>query len=42
MKLCILYVLLAGCASHTVRCDTHLQPINVPAPKPIDAPAGTL
>jgi hypothetical protein len=22
--------LLAGCASHTVRCDIHLQPINVP------------
>jgi hypothetical protein len=21
--------LLAGCASHTVRCDAHLQPINV-------------
>jgi hypothetical protein len=22
--------LLAGCASHTVRCDAHLQPINLP------------
>jgi hypothetical protein len=24
-------VLLAGCSSHGVRCDAHLQPINQPA-----------
>jgi hypothetical protein len=26
-------ILLQGCASHTVRCESHLQPINVPASK---------
>jgi len=31
-------VVLQACASHAVRCDTHLQPINAPAAK--SAPAG--
>jgi hypothetical protein len=39
MKYVILCVLLAGCASHAVRCDQHLLPINPPATKPADAPA---
>ncbi len=26
------YLLLTACASHGVRCDGHLQPINSPAP----------
>ncbi|HEY2684339.1 MAG TPA: hypothetical protein VGI93_12560 [Steroidobacteraceae bacterium] len=36
MRLIILglYLCLAGCAAHAVRCDSHLQPINSPAPKP--------
>jgi len=25
--------LLCACAAHTVRCDSHLQPINAPATK---------
>lgn len=25
-------LLLAACASHAVRCDTRLTPINLPAP----------
>jgi len=29
-----LFWLLAGCASHTVRCDVHLQPINIPKAAP--------
>jgi hypothetical protein len=28
-----LSILLQGCASHAVRCESHLQPINAPAPK---------
>jgi hypothetical protein len=27
-------LLLQGCASHALRCDAHLQPINAPAAKP--------
>jgi hypothetical protein len=27
-----LTVLIAGCASHSVRCSGALQPINLPAP----------
>lgn len=38
MKFFILCVLLAGCTPATVRCDAHLQPINAPAPKLLDAP----
>jgi len=26
------FLLLTACASHGVRCDGHLQPINPPAP----------
>jgi hypothetical protein len=26
------YLLLTACASHGVRCDSRLQPINPPAP----------
>jgi hypothetical protein len=28
-----LTVLLQGCSSHAVRCDSHLQAINAPADK---------
>ena len=28
----LLFLLLAACSSHGVRCDAHLQPINPPAP----------
>jgi hypothetical protein len=33
-RLCIvcLIVVTSACASHRVRCDAHLQPINAPAP----------
>jgi len=27
----MLVLLLCGCASHTVRCDGHLVPVNLPA-----------
>jgi hypothetical protein len=27
------FLLLAACATHDVRCDRHLQPINPPAAK---------
>ena len=35
MKILVLCVCLMvqGCASHTVRCDVHLEPINSPAAK---------
>ena len=26
------FLLLTACASHKLRCDAHLQPINRPAP----------
>jgi hypothetical protein len=26
------FLLLTACASHGVRCDSHLLPINAPAP----------
>jgi hypothetical protein len=31
MMVC-LFLLLAGCATHAMRCDAHLVPINRPAP----------
>lgn len=40
MKVWLLCVLVSGCASHTVRCDARLQPINAPAPNPAAAPTG--
>ncbi len=30
-RVMFLFLLLQGCASHTVRCDGHLQPVNLPA-----------
>lgn len=34
------FLLLPGCASHVVRCDARLQPINPPAPRALaSAPA---
>lgn len=34
------FLLLSACASHGVRCDDHLHPINSPAPEvPSAAPA---
>jgi uncharacterized lipoprotein YmbA len=33
---CALF-LLSGCASHKLRCDAHLLPINPPAPAPAPA-----
>jgi hypothetical protein len=41
LLLCLAFMLTA-CASHTVRCDKHLQPINQPTsarPAGADAPA---
>jgi hypothetical protein len=32
--LCCLLLLLSGCASHAVRCDGHLHPINATLPVP--------
>lgn len=29
-----LFLLLPACASHAVRCDAHLRPINAQAPVP--------
>ena len=31
MMVC-LFLLLAGCVTHAVRCDARLVPINLPAP----------
>ena len=28
-------LLVQGCASHAVRCDAHLEPINAPAAKAV-------
>lgn len=33
-----LFLLLPACASHVVRCDGRLQPINQPAPPASAAP----
>jgi hypothetical protein len=35
----ILALALCACASHQVRCDRHLQPINAPAANQPVAPA---
>jgi hypothetical protein len=42
MRLIILGLCLCivGCAAQAVRCDSHLQPINSPAPKPASEPNG--
>lgn len=38
----LLALLLSACASHSVRCDRHLTPINAPARLPASgAPAGS-
>ena len=34
MMVC-LFLLLAGCATHAVRCDARLVPINLPAAAPV-------
>jgi len=28
------FAAMAGCATHALRCDEHLQAINAPRPKP--------
>lgn len=35
-----LLLLLSGCASHGVRCDGHLRPINATEPTPASALPG--
>ena len=35
------FLLLTGCASHTVRCDGRLQPINLPAPTAVTGAAAS-
>jgi hypothetical protein len=32
------FAAMAGCATHAMRCDDHLQPINAPRPKPAKGP----
>ena len=34
-----LFLLLVGCATHAVRCDARLVPINLPAASPAGAAA---
>lgn len=34
----VLCIVAAACERHAVRCDAHLQPINVPAPKQAGLP----
>ena len=33
----VVFILLAGCGKHDLRCDAHLTPIN--SPEPLAAPA---
>ena len=38
MKIIVLFsmcLVAQGCASHAVRCDSHLEPINTPAAKAV-------
>jgi hypothetical protein len=37
--LVLILLLLGGCASPEVRCDSHLRPINAPAAKAVAEPA---
>lgn len=38
---CLIFVLLGGCAAHGQRCDAHLTPINQPVPPTAAAEAKT-